>query len=59
MIERNPDYWGPNARVDRVVYRPIADGNDRVAALERGDVDLVDLYGKSDVAAAQGRACAS
>ena len=54
VIERNPDYWGPNARVDRVVYRPIADGNDRVAALERGDVDLVDLYGKSDVAAAQG-----
>ena len=54
VIERNPDYWGPNARVDRVVYRPIADGNDRVAALERGDVDLVDLYGRSDVAAAQG-----
>ena len=54
VIERNPDYWGPKARVDRVVYRPIANGDDRVAALERGDVDLVDLYGKSDVAAAQG-----
>ena len=54
VLERNPDYWGPTARVDRVVFRPIGNGDDRLAALEQGEIDLVDLYGKADLAAVEG-----
>ena len=54
VLARNVDYWGPKARVDRLVFRPIEDTSDRLAALERGDVDIEDLYGKADVEAVQG-----
>src|SRR5205823_7976645 len=41
VLERNPDFWGDRARVDRIVFRPIPDSSTRVAELESGGVDYV------------------
>jgi peptide/nickel transport system substrate-binding protein len=41
VMERNPDYWGPKAKIDRVIYRPIPDATARITALRAGQVDAV------------------
>lgn len=38
IVERNDDYWGAKARVDRVVFRIIPDGGTRSASIEAGEV---------------------
>ena len=40
-VERNPSYWGPMAKLDRITFRFIPDSNVRRLALESGDVDLI------------------
>jgi peptide/nickel transport system substrate-binding protein len=40
VMEKNPDYWGPKARIDRVIYRPIPDATARITALRAGQVDV-------------------
>ena len=42
VLERNEDYWGHKAFVDRVVLRPIRNATVRFTALRTGDVDMVD-----------------
>ena len=44
VMVRNPDWWGFERyplNVDRIEYTPIADPEERLAALLRGDLDLV------------------
>jgi len=41
MLERNPDYWGEPARLERVVFRPVTDVMTRVAELRAGGLDVV------------------
>ncbi|MBI3076648.1 MAG: ABC transporter substrate-binding protein, partial [Deltaproteobacteria bacterium] len=41
IMERNPDYWGPKARIERVIYRPIPDTTARITALRAGQVDAI------------------
>jgi peptide/nickel transport system substrate-binding protein len=42
VLARNPTYWGRfDGRIDEVVYRPIASGPTRIAALLSGELDLV------------------
>jgi peptide/nickel transport system substrate-binding protein len=44
ILERNPGYWGQQPSLDRLVFRPIADGHTRLAELESGGADhLVSL----------------
>ncbi len=40
VLRANPDYWGGEPAVPYLVFRPIAVGSARVAALEAGDIDL-------------------
>lgn len=40
VLKANPDYWGGEPGVSYLVFRPIAVGAARVAALEAGDIDL-------------------
>ncbi len=40
ILEKNPDYWGEVAKVDRVVFKPIADGTVRDIELVTGGVDI-------------------
>lgn len=41
VIERNPDYWGPRAYLDRVVFRVAPEEGARIMALQAGDADMV------------------
>lgn len=41
VVERNPDYWGPKARLDTITYRFYPDAGARRLALEAGDVDVI------------------
>ena len=40
-VEANPDYWGPAAGVDQIVFRPITDSNTRVTEMLSGGLDLM------------------
>lgn len=42
VFERNPNYWGEAPEWDRVIYRFISNPASRVAALQAGDVDLIE-----------------
>jgi peptide/nickel transport system substrate-binding protein len=42
-LARNPSYWGPKPKWDRVTFRFIPDDAARVAALLGNDVDLIDF----------------
>jgi len=42
VFERNDDYWGQKAYVDRVILRPIRNDTVRFTALRAGDVDLIE-----------------
>jgi len=41
IIERNPDYWGDKALVDRVVFKVVPEEGARMIALQTGDADMV------------------
>jgi peptide/nickel transport system substrate-binding protein len=40
VLEANPSYWGGAPRIKTVVFRPIPDDAVRIAALQKGEVDL-------------------
>ena len=39
-LERNPDWWGGKANLDRVSYRVAPESATRIAMLEKGEVDF-------------------
>jgi len=41
VLERNPDYWGQKAQLDRVIFRPLQDPATRVNALSNGEVQMI------------------
>jgi peptide/nickel transport system substrate-binding protein len=41
VLEVNPDYWGGKIDVDRVIFRPIPETAPRVAAVLKGEVDMI------------------
>jgi peptide/nickel transport system substrate-binding protein len=43
VVEANPDYWGGAPKLERIVFRTIPELATRISALERGEVDIVDL----------------
>ncbi len=40
-FERNEDYWGEKAYLDRLIVRPILEDQARVVALQTGEIDLM------------------
>jgi len=38
---RNPNYWGQKPKVDKIVIKIIPDGETRVLAFEKGELDLI------------------
>ncbi len=50
VFVRNDNYWGPRPFWDRVNYRMIPNDASRTAALEAGDVDIIDQVSTRDVA---------
>jgi peptide/nickel transport system substrate-binding protein len=54
ILKRNPKYWGPKAKLARVVIRPIGDNTARVQALQSGEVFAMDLLPPQLVATVKG-----
>lgn len=53
-LERFDGYWGDKAKINTLIYVPIADGQARRQALERGEIDGYDNVAPQDVAALKG-----
>jgi len=43
VVERNEDYWGEKAELDKINFKFIPDNNTRIMALQSGDIDVA-LY---------------
>ena len=41
VVDRNDDYWGGKPTLKSVVFRPLTDGNTRVAEMLSGGIDLM------------------
>lgn len=50
VFVRNENYWGPKPYWDRVDYRMIPNDASRTAAVQAGDVDIIDQVSTRDVA---------
>jgi peptide/nickel transport system substrate-binding protein len=48
-LDRNDEYWGEKAKLDRVTFRPIPDANTRMAELESGGIDYLMQVPREDV----------
>ncbi len=51
-LERNPDYWGRPAHLDRVTFKVITDPSAALAALKAGDIDGFDGFPAPEALAA-------
>ena len=49
VFKRNEKFWGPKPYWETVNYRLIANGASRTAALQAGDVDIIDQVSTRDV----------
>ncbi|HSJ54028.1 MAG TPA: ABC transporter substrate-binding protein [Anaerolineae bacterium] len=41
VLEKNPDYWRGEVRIDQVIYRPIIEDQSRLTELEAGSVNFI------------------
>ena len=41
VVTRNDDYWGGPSKLEAIVFRPITDGNTRVAEMLSGGIDMM------------------
>lgn len=48
VLKKFPAYWGGAAYLDKIVFRPIADGANRFNALRSGDVQFADRLSTMD-----------
>jgi len=53
-LVRNDDYWGAKAKLDKVIFRPIADNTARLQALQTGEIQGYDLVEPQDIPTIQG-----
>jgi peptide/nickel transport system substrate-binding protein len=54
VLERNDDYWGEEAKLERLIFRPIADNAARLQALQSGDIQGYDLVEPQDIETIEG-----
>ncbi len=54
VLARFDDYWGDKAKLDKVIFKPIADGPARRQALEAGEIQGYDLVDPADLGALEG-----
>jgi peptide/nickel transport system substrate-binding protein len=47
-LVRNDEYWGEKAKLEKVIFTPIADGPARRSALESGEIDGYDFVDPGD-----------
>ena len=49
VLDANRDYWGGKIDADRLIFRPIPETPPRIAALLRGEVDIITKVSPDDV----------
>jgi len=49
VLERNPDYWGEKALLDRVIFRAIVDNSARLLELQAGSIDVMEFLTPDDI----------
>jgi peptide/nickel transport system substrate-binding protein len=47
-LVRNENYWGDKAKLEKIIFRTISDGNTRRQELEAGSIDGYDLVAPAD-----------
>jgi peptide/nickel transport system substrate-binding protein len=52
-LDANPLYWGPKPKLQRIIFRPIADNAARLQALQSGEIQGYDLVAPQDIATVQ------
>lgn len=50
VLSRYDKYWGPKAKLRRVIFRAIADNSARLQALQTGEIQGYDLVAPQDIA---------
>jgi peptide/nickel transport system substrate-binding protein len=55
-IDANPNYWGPKPKLQRIIFRPIADNAARLQALQSGEIQGYDLVDPQDIGTVQSNA---
>lgn len=55
VVDRNDDYWGDVAQVERVVFRGIEDATARLAELMAGSIDIAVNMSADDLATVESR----
>lgn len=53
IVEKNPNYWGQEPEIDRLIFRVIGDESARVSALRSGEVDIATFIPVHEVASLQ------
>jgi peptide/nickel transport system substrate-binding protein len=53
-LVRNPNYWGPKAKLDKIIIRPISDNEARFQALKTGEINAFDLAPPQDLGGLSG-----
>ncbi len=54
VMVKNDDYWGDKAKLDKLIFRPIADNAARLQALQSGELQGYDLVEPQDVPTIEG-----
>ena len=49
VMVRNDEYWGEKAKIERLIFRPIADNAARLQALQNGEIQGYDLVEPQDI----------
>ena len=54
VMVRNDDYWGDKAKIEKLIFRPIADNAARLQALQNGEIQGYDLVEPQDIQTIEG-----
>ncbi|MGM0924119.1 MAG: glutathione ABC transporter substrate-binding protein [Bacillota bacterium] len=49
VFEVNPDYWGGNAKLDTITFKPVPENSSRTIMLENGEVDVIAPVATQDI----------
>ena len=55
VLDKNPNYWREGfPKLDRLIFRPITESSTRAAAIQTGEVDIVNRLSPDEAAALEG-----
>jgi peptide/nickel transport system substrate-binding protein len=54
VMVRNDDYWGEKAKIQKLIFKPIADNAARLQALQSGEIQGYDLVEPQDIQTIEG-----